>query len=222
MQWWVPAAIIIGLLLQAVLPLRKSRPLWGADLRFHFLFAGFILLEVYLLRLWDPLYPKHSSFRWEWVLLALLALDLLSYVWHRLNHRVPWLWRWHSFHHRAESLDALAAFRFHPLEIFLGYQLRAVVVFLLGFSAQELAVFIAVFGVMNVFQHSGVRLPQSLEDWLSWIVVTPRRHHVHHYRSPTYRDSNFATVFIFWDRLFGTYKDPLPDDDIDLGLSAQP
>lgn len=221
MEWLVPIAVAFGLVMQAWRPLVTTKPSWAKELRFHAFFAAIVLLQVYVLQRIDPIFPASGQLRLEWVVAALLALDLVSYVWHRLNHRVQWLWRWHSFHHRAESLDALAAFRFHPIEVFLGYQLRAIAVFLIGLNAAELAVFVSLFGLMNVLQHSGIRIPRALDDLLSWVIVTPRRHHVHHYKSEAFHGSNFSTVFIFWDRLFGTYKEPLSDTEINLGLSNQ-
>jgi sterol desaturase/sphingolipid hydroxylase (fatty acid hydroxylase superfamily) len=215
----LPSVVILCLLLQHFFPLVRRNSLLARPLLFHFFCMGVILAQVSLLNRYS-FFPQRPDLGFSYlsVGIALLALDLLSYIWHRLNHRLEFLWRWHRFHHEATSLDALAAYRFHPIEILLGYQLRAIAVFLLGLSAAELTVFVSVFGAMNVFQHSGVRLPWGFDKALSWILVTPRRHHVHHYKTPEFHDSNFATVFMFWDRLFGTYKEPLPDEQIQLGL----
>jgi len=100
----------------------------------------------------------------------------------------------------------------------LGYQLRAFVIWSLGFGAQELGIFILIYGMLNLFQHSNLRLPERFERFLSLIFVTPRLHHMHHLRDKSSQNSNYSTIFIFWDRLFGTYTAPGVIRENDIGL----
>ncbi len=211
-------------LLGFVFPLRNfSKKLALRTLLFHALFAGVVLTEVALLerfkffesRTFEQAY--FGSF-WIRVTVCVLSLDLLSYWWHRLNHNFGLLWKLHKFHHKTEFMDPLAAYRFHPVEVFLGYQLRAFVIWSLGFGVQELGMFILIYGTLNLFQHSNLRLPERFEQILSLILVTPRIHHMHHLRDKSSQNSNYATVFIFWDRLFGTYTAPGVIRENDIGL----
>ncbi len=227
MIWTLPVVAVVLLLLQYFWPLRKfSRSTASKNILFHALFSILIIAEVRVLSQW-PALPQssllnfHTEYRAIDFLLCFLGLDLLSYFWHRINHMLPFLWRFHEFHHKATSLDPLAAYRFHPVEVFLGFQLRALVVWFLGFSSQEVAVFIVLYGSFNLFQHSNLRLPKSLDEILSWVFVTPTRHHVHHLRGREFQNSNYATVFIFWDKLFKSYKNPQRIQPNDIGLNRE-
>jgi sterol desaturase/sphingolipid hydroxylase (fatty acid hydroxylase superfamily) len=155
---------------------------------------------------------------WVAVPASILALDLVSYAWHRANHRLGVLWRFHRLHHSDPTFTASTGVRFHPGELLLSLPVRLAAVVLLGASAEAVLAFEAVFTVANLVEHGDIRLPRRGEHALARLVVTPALHRRHHTRSGPERDSNFGTILSVWDRLLGTYT---PSDStivVDTGL----
>ena len=138
------------------------------------------------------------------LLLDLLLLDFLIYWWHRANHRVSFLWRFHDVHHRDAFLDTTSAVRFHPGEVVLSALARAAVMVPLGLPLASVLSFEILVLLAALFHHSNIRLPGWFERPLSWLIVTPSIHWVHHHAARRDTDSNYGTVFSFWDRLFGS------------------
>ncbi|MBV9521179.1 MAG: sterol desaturase family protein [Alphaproteobacteria bacterium] len=143
------------------------------------------------------------------LVLDLLLLDLLIYWWHRANHRLPFLWRFHEIHHRDRFLDTTTALRFHFGEVLLSAAARAVAIVLLGFPLASILVFETVVLIGTIFHHSNLALPAAFEAALSRLVVTPSIHWVHHHRLRADTDSNYATLLSLWDPLFGS-RSPHP------------
>ena len=136
---------------------------------------------------------------------SVLALDLVSYAWHRANHVVPFLWRFHQVHHSDASFTTTTALRFHPGELILSLPLRLVAVAALGVPVVGVIVFEVYFAFQNMFEHGNIDLPASLERRLAWLFVTPALHRRHHSRRRAELNSNYGTIFTFWDRGFGTF-----------------
>lgn len=141
---------------------------------------------------------------WLSLPVVVLALDLVSYAWHRANHAVPFLWRWHQVHHSDPSFSVSTALRFHPGELLLSLPLRLAAVVLLGAPAEAVVLFEIVFTLANAVEHGDIDLPRGLERRVERVLVTPALHRWHHTTGVPDRDSNFATVFSLWDRAFGT------------------
>ncbi len=138
------------------------------------------------------------------LLLDLLLLDLLIYWWHRANHELPLLWRFHEVHHLDRTLDTTSALRFHFGEVLLSAAARAGVVVLLGIPFVSVLVFETLVLLSTIFHHSNLRLPAGLEHALSRLVITPSIHWVHHHARRADTDSNYGTILSLWDPLFGT------------------
>ncbi len=136
------------------------------------------------------------------LVLDIVILDGLIYWWHRANHVVPILWRFHEVHHLDRFLDSTSALRFHFGEVFFSACARAMVVILLAVPLASVLVFEALVLAAAIFHHSNVRLPERLERILSKCVVTPSIHWVHHHAVRADTDSNYATILSLWDRLF--------------------
>ena len=137
------------------------------------------------------------------VLAALLASDLSVYWFHRLQHRIDWLWRFHAVHHTAEHLDWLAAHREHPLD---GVATQFVInapILLIGFPLSTISALVAFRGIWAIFIHSNVRL---LLGPLRVLIGSPELHHWHH--AKTRASCNFANLSPLMDVLFGTYRCP--------------
>jgi sterol desaturase/sphingolipid hydroxylase (fatty acid hydroxylase superfamily) len=134
----------------------------------------------------------------------MLLLDLLIYWWHRANHEWRLLWRFHEVHHLDRFLDSTTAIRFHFGEVLLSAGARAAVVLLLGFPFVSVVLFEALLLCATIFHHSNLRLPAGIERALSLVIITPGIHWVHHRAVRADTDSNYGTLFSFWDRIFRT------------------
>jgi len=166
---------------------------------------------------WRPLWWSG----WAALVLDLLILDGLIYWWHRANHRVPFLWRFHSVHHLDRTLDSTTALRFHFGEVALSAGARAVVVLALAIPLASVLVFETLVLIGTIFHHSNLRLPAPLERALSRLVVTPSIHWVHHHRVRRDTDSNYSTVLSLWDPLFRS-RSPTPrTPDLEIGVEGR-
>lgn len=143
---------------------------------------------------------------WAHAVGAVLLLDAWTYVWHRLNHAVPFLWRFHRVHHHDPTMDVTTASRFHTGEIVLSSALRLPILLLLGVHLWELVLYETVMFTVVQFHHANVGLPAGLDRALRTVIVTPHMHKVHHSRWQPETDSNFSSLFSFWDRIGRTFR----------------
>jgi sterol desaturase/sphingolipid hydroxylase (fatty acid hydroxylase superfamily) len=143
---------------------------------------------------------------WAHALCAVLILDLWTYGWHRLNHQLPFLWRFHRMHHSDPHMDVTTGSRFHAGEIALSSILRLPILALAGIQLGELVLYeTAMFAVVQ-FHHANIGLPERLDRALRLLLVTPAMHKVHHSRCRPETDSNYSAFLSAWDRLFGTLR----------------
>ena len=140
-----------------------------------------------------------------WVV-GVLLLDYTMYVWHRLNHRVPLLWRFHLVHHTDLDLDVATALRFHAGELLLSCGWRAAQMAAIGPPVALVIVFEMVFEAATAFHHSNWRLPEALDRALARLVVTPRVHGIHHSTLEGETNSNWSVVLTWWDWLHRTLR----------------
>jgi sterol desaturase/sphingolipid hydroxylase (fatty acid hydroxylase superfamily) len=152
------------------------------------------------------------------VVASIVLLDLTFYGFHRANHIIPFLWRFHRAHHSDLELDVTTAFRFHPGEVFISMLIKAVAVILLGIPAIGLLSFEILLVAAAEFQHSNLRLPEPIDKRLRLFVITPHMHWIHHSQLPLHHNSNFGTIFSGWDRLFRTYSLPVRQEEVRIGL----
>jgi sterol desaturase/sphingolipid hydroxylase (fatty acid hydroxylase superfamily) len=155
---------------------------------------------------------------WLTLPVTLIALDLVSYGWHRANHVIPFLWRFHQVHHSDADFTVSTAARFHPGELVMSLPLRLGAVVLVGATPVAVIVFEVVFGIANFFEHGDIDLPAKLERSLGRVFVLPALHRRHHSRHGAELNTNFATVLIVWDRLFGTYGHSTSEARVQIGL----
>lgn len=151
-------------------------------------------------------------------ILAFLLMDLSFYWWHVLNHRVPFLWRFHNVHHIDPDLDVSTGFRFHFGEVAMSAIFRVVQVALIGISAPAFAAYELVFQANTLFHHSNVQLPIRFERLLNMVLVTPRMHGIHHSQVEGETNSNYSVVFPWWDRLHRSLGLNIPQSEIVIGV----
>jgi sterol desaturase/sphingolipid hydroxylase (fatty acid hydroxylase superfamily) len=152
--------------------------------------------------------------------LALLTMDLSFYYWHRLNHRLPLLWRFHNVHHVDRYLDVTTALRFHFGEIMFSTFFRSLQVTLLGVGPVAYVIYEALLQSANLFHHSNLRLPIGFERALNLVFVTPRMHGIHHSEIEGEANSNYSVVFSFWDRLHRSLCLGVPQAEVTVGVPA--
>jgi sterol desaturase/sphingolipid hydroxylase (fatty acid hydroxylase superfamily) len=140
-------------------------------------------------------------------LLAMIVGDMFNYWLHRAQHRFAWLWRFHAVHH-SHDLDVLHGID-HPVDKVAQFLLVAIPAgMLVSVSATEIVFLAAFFSVQGLFIH--MRSPINLGP-LGVLLVDNRYHYIHHSRDPADYNCNFATRFVFVDRMFGTYRKPGPE-----------
>lgn len=152
------------------------------------------------------------------VITTFILFDLFDYWWHRWNHTVPFLWRFHKPHHIDTHVDVTTSLRFHPGELFLSYGMKAIWILIWGPSLAGFMIFEAGITAYSQFHHSNIDLPDTWEKGLRWIHMTPRLHAGHHTVSLRTRSANYSTIFLIWDRIFGTLKEPDSVEMRELGL----
>lgn len=157
---------------------------------------------------------------WIEVPLAVLLLDYTLYLWHVLTHKVPWLWRFHQPHHADLDMDASTALRFHFGEMLLSVPWRAVQVVAIGAGPLPFTLWQTLVAVEILFHHSNLELPPEVEGRLSRFVVTPRMHGIHHSIVREEADSNWSNLLTIWDRLHGTLRLDVPQDEVEIGVPA--
>jgi sterol desaturase/sphingolipid hydroxylase (fatty acid hydroxylase superfamily) len=151
---------------------------------------------------------------------AFLLLDYTIYLWHWLNHRVPFLWRFHSVHHTDLDLDVSTAFRFHFGEMLLSVFYRSAQVALIGVGPILALVYEVSMEAATEFHHSNWRLPFRWERVLNGVVVTPRMHGIHHSIVERETNSNWSVIFSWWDRLHRTVRLDIAQDAVTIGVPA--
>jgi sterol desaturase/sphingolipid hydroxylase (fatty acid hydroxylase superfamily) len=157
---------------------------------------------------------------WPGLALDLLLLDFLIYWWHRANHQWHFLWRFHLVHHLDRTLDSTSALRFHFGEVLISAAARAGAILLLGFPLLSIIAFETLLLIATIFHHSNLRLPGRLEAALAGLVITPSIHWVHHHRRRIDTDSNYGTVFSFWDRLFASRSRARRSPEMEIGVEG--
>ena len=159
---------------------------------------------------------------WLYVVLGVLLLDFIgAYLAHWVEHRIKPLWMVHLVHHSDHHVDTTTANRHHPLESLVRFIFTLLAVFLLGTPIGVVMLYQSLSVVLSQFNHANIKLPYKLDVCLSYVLVTPHMHKVHHHYVLPYTDSNFGNIFALWDRLLGTYRN-LAASEIVYGVDVFP
>jgi sterol desaturase/sphingolipid hydroxylase (fatty acid hydroxylase superfamily) len=151
---------------------------------------------------WIPSLPL-----WGEVILGVLLLDFIgAYLPHFTEHRIKPLWMIHLVHHSDPNVDTTTANRHHPLESVVRFFFTLLGVFILGTSIGIIMLYQAISVVATQFSHANISLPKKIDRWISYFLVSPDMHKVHHHYRLPYTDTNFGNIFSIWDRLLGTFS----------------
>ena len=150
---------------------------------------------------------------WIQIIATIILMDLAMYWWHRLNHIQSILWRFHRFHHRDEMMNTTTAVRFHSMELLFSVIFKSIVFLLMGFSFLPVLIYEAIFFMAVIVHHSNIHITDQIDMLYRKFFSSPLMHRIHHSNKQKETDTNYGSVFSFWDRLFKTYlkkvKDPI-------------
>ena len=207
---------MVFILIEKLFPLYKKQAIfrkeWQTDF-IHFMvnhfIVGLILLTVnflihrvfgWMIRSDFQQFIQNISFIPQ-LLICILVADFMQYWTHRSYHEVPFLWKFHSVHHSAKTMDWLAGSRQHVLELIFTRVCILGPLYVFGFEKSVMDAYILVVGFQAVFNHSNVHLPWGP---LKYFVVTPDFHHWHHSSDEIAIDKNYAAHYSFLDYIFKT------------------
>ncbi|MDY6791796.1 MAG: sterol desaturase family protein [Thermodesulfobacteriota bacterium] len=157
---------------------------------------------------------------WLKLIATVVFMDFMLYVWHLLNHKVPFLWRFHRVHHSDLNMDVSTATRFHIGELSISAVIRIGLIYFLGASYLGVLIYESAV-VLNVqFHHSSLKVPQRLEAIWLVLFVPPSMHRIHHSVVIKERDTNYGAIFSIWDRILGTMLVHVNQNRIRIGVGA--
>lgn len=155
-----------------------------------------------------------------YILAGLLLLDLIgAYVVHWAQHKIKWMWLFHLVHHTDPNVDTTTANRHHPGESVFRFLFTAAGVVICGAPIYLVLLYQSLSAALSQFNHANIRFPKWLDDAISWVIVTPAMHRVHHHYTLPYTDTNYGNIFSVWDRLFGTFA-KMDNDKIVFGIDT--
>ena len=150
---------------------------------------------------WMPEMPL-----WLYILLGVVLLDFFgAYLAHFTEHKIKPLWMIHLVHHSDHKVDTTTANRHHPLESVIRFGFTLFGVLVVGAPIAIVMIYQSMSLVFTQFTHANIKIPRSIDKLLSYIIVSPDMHKVHHHNLLPYTDANYGNIFSIWDRLLGTY-----------------
>tara|TARA_R110000868_G_scaffold1389_28_gene10865 strand:- start:16592 stop:17437 length:846 start_codon:yes stop_codon:yes gene_type:complete len=151
---------------------------------------------------WLPKMPL-----WLYVILGVLFMDFFgAYLPHFVEHKVKPLWMVHLVHHTDHYVDTTTANRHHPLESVIRFTFTLFGVFIIGAPMGLVMLYQSLSLIATQFTHANIKLPKNIDRVLTYFLVSPDMHKVHHHFVLPYTDSNYGNIFSIWDRILGTYR----------------
>lgn len=177
--------------------------------------ADFAVEKKFGILQWLPELPL-----WLFALIGLLLLDLIgAYLAHLVQHKIKWMWRFHLIHHTDTWIDTTSANRHHPGESIIRFAFTVFAVLISGSPMWLVFLYQSMSVVFSQFNHANISLPEKLDTFISYFIVSPNMHKVHHHYRLPYTDSNYGNIFSIWDRLFRTFT-ILKKDKIIYGVDT--
>ena len=153
---------------------------------------------------------------WVQLTFGVVLLDLVIYWQHRLTHEIPLLWRMHRVHHSDIEFDTTTAGRFHTLEIFFSFGVKAFFVVLFGLNAESIIIFEIILNFTAMFNHSNFTFPTKIEKTLRYFLITPSLHRIHHSTHHEEFNRNYGFSVPFWDRIFSSFLNKNKENQKDM------
>jgi sterol desaturase/sphingolipid hydroxylase (fatty acid hydroxylase superfamily) len=160
---------------------------------------------------------------WLFIILGLMLLDLISAYWiHYIQHKTKWMWKFHLVHHTDTWIDTTSANRHHPGESVFRALFTLLAVIVTGAPMWLVFLYQTLSAAFSQFNHANIRFPRGLDNALSWIIVSPNMHKVHHHHTQPLTDTNYGNIFSIWDRLFGTFAYVKDVNTLQYGIDTHP
>ena len=201
-----------------LLPLKYKKNKWKhAAVNFsftiiHLVIHSFLAILIVLLSDWCHT-QKWGLVNWlntgvaATIVISFLVLDFFGgWLVHIVEHKVPFLWRFHVIHHADNNVDVTTGLRHHPFESILRGLFFFMGIFISGAPMYAVMIFQSILVLSTAFTHANIRLPGKSDALISWLFVSPCMHKVHHHWKQPYTDSNYGAVLAIWDRLLGTFS----------------
>jgi sterol desaturase/sphingolipid hydroxylase (fatty acid hydroxylase superfamily) len=164
---------------------------------------------------WLPSMPL-----WVYTIIGLLLLDFIgAYLAHFTEHKVKFLWRFHLIHHTDTWVDTTSGNRHHPGESVIRFVFTTLGILIVGSPMWMVFMYQTISVVSTQFTHANIALPEKIDTFLSYFIVSPNMHKVHHHYKLPYTDSNYGNIFSIWDRIFSTFM-YLPKEEIVYGIDT--
>lgn len=152
------------------------------------------------------------------IIISALLLDFFgAWLSHFIEHKIPLFWRMHIIHHTDNNVDVTSGLRHHPLESVWRGLFFLIAIIISGAPMYGVMIYQTLLTVFTGVTHANISLPRPIDKIMSYILVSPNMHKVHHHWKQPYTDSNYGGVFSLWDRIFGTFK-TLDPKEIRYGL----
>ena len=151
------------------------------------------------------------------IIVGVLALDFSSWLVHLVMHKSALLWRFHLIHHTDTKVDVTTGLRHHPGDSLLRGIFFLLLIFISGAPMYSVMMYQTLVVLATAFTHANIQLPTWLDKSISYLLVSPNMHKVHHHWKQPYTDSNYGAAFSVWDRLFGTFSE-LPIKEVKYGI----
>lgn len=152
------------------------------------------------------------------IIISALMLDFFgAWLSHVIEHKIPLFWRMHIIHHTDNNVDVTSGLRHHPLESVWRGLFFLIAIVISGAPMYGVMIYQTLLTVFTGVTHANISLPRPIDKIMSYILVSPNMHKVHHHWKQPYTDSNYGGVFSIWDRIFGTFK-TLDPKEIRYGL----
>lgn len=143
---------------------------------------------------------------WLYALLGVLLLDFFgAYLAHYVEHKVKPLWMVHLVHHTDHKVDTTTANRHHPIESVIRFAFTLLGVFVVGTPIALVFLYQSMSLIFTQFTHANIKMNKDVDKALSYVIISPDMHKIHHHNMLPYTDSNYGNIFSIWDRIFGTY-----------------
>lgn len=139
------------------------------------------------------------------IVIGVLALDLSSWLVHWVMHRIKFLWQFHVIHHSDPHVDVTTGLRHHPGDSLLRGLFFLLLILVSGAPMYTVMIYQTLVVLATAFTHANIRLPSKADRLISYLLVSPNMHKVHHHWKQPYTDSNYGAVFSIWDRILGTF-----------------
>ncbi len=218
------ALVFLGILfipLERLRPIRREQRVFRSGVRtdvLHFVFTGtlgtiaLVALAIVVVAPLQALAPAALADTVSrqpallQLLEALVIVEIGGYWAHRLHHEIPVLWKLHRVHHSSEQMDWLASAHLHPLDSATSRIVAVVPLALLGFSRETFGATLVLLQLHAIFQHANLRVRFGP---VGQALSSPHFHHWHHAGDVEARNRNYAGMFPWVDRIFGTYHAPV-------------